>query len=930
MQLGDAHAVGGSSGSSHPPTSLPCELLRRSRRIVHNIAFFLSSTWTHLYRGGVRGCVASLRQRKRYCAPLQWLSITGPSRRFSASMDYIEQFRQGPETQSEWNLLLWRVTFPMIALVIFTLLAVLGKFGHGIYSFLVCPVWYFSQCVLVAHPFLLVFKYQEADDAIRKRIWHALAVISVGISGAEWFLSSPPDGTPSSSLLGSSSAFAVSIKARFLRHSWIVANTVFGVVVLVAIPRYFYLQKRSVARDSYDALSGHATALFMPLSPTLVPRSTPQHSPLSPRLEETHPQVQRRANATTTTPPSSSSGGSCAYSSVVVTSTPAATVASLVATQRQRTRTILILTACGAALVWIAMVSSYSSIKPVDVISKYWFTLYMCSPVVCALLIYVLRGQPLSTASSSSSSAASANVSMSFDFVAIYSVLLVHLPIFLGHLCFRLFTIIELADPAHPAHAEARGIEYATNEGSGSDVTFSASTSWMKLGISIVYLLVMQTYFHVMTQVVNAMAEPFAHPSLLYLGQLYYYLFWYVLVGSDTPIDALYWGMLLVNNVHIAFLNTGIYADVKQTSTTCLSAPMLTANVNLFRGSSMALCFRATTVSVLARTAAVCRSDDKATRRHRHSKDEVDEDDPEEALSGNARPTAFSLNGSEPDDSTSNEATTPVKRRHQVSSGADNGNTEASTTEEDSAQKTVRRNPGKTASVFSALFGFDGGSVRASTAGVTSATGASSTATIYFSQCTCGSRSDQGACTCSRQPSAPHSSTGNDSNNRSTTVPAVVKQSTTNEQLRPLYFLMKLAEQDNMADTTALILVPSLLTLLAVLDKPSHGLAIIIEQMHLWIRCIFMFAGRMGGAYLAREIFTYKLRARLRSHQSRRHVEDAAVVGQIEGVSTRMWIQRLMLQDFHRHFWYLTIVTIVVTFACFERMEVPARFALLT
>ena len=81
----------------------------------------------------------------------------------------------------------------------------------------------------------------------------------------------------------------------------------------------------------------------------------------------------------------------------------------------------------------------------------------------------------------------------------------------------------------------------------------------------MLYLLLMQSYFFVITNMVNSMSDIFAHLPLLYVGQLYYYVFWYVLVGSDTPIDALYWGMLFLNNVHIAFLNTDVYTDFKRT-----------------------------------------------------------------------------------------------------------------------------------------------------------------------------------------------------------------------------------------------------------------------------------------------------------------------------------------------------------------------------
>ncbi|KUF90929.1 Zinc-binding alcohol dehydrogenase domain-containing protein 2 [Phytophthora nicotianae] len=132
-----------------------------------------------------------------------------------------------------------------------------------------------------------------------------------------------------------------------------------------------------------------------------------------------------------------------------------------------------------------------------------------------------------------------------------------------------------------------------------------------------------------------------------------------------------------------------------------------------------------------------------------------------------------------------------------------------------------------------------------------------------------------------------------------------------------------------MADTTALILVPSLLTLLAVFEKPGSALAVLQDQTNLWLRCVCMFIGRLGGSFLAREIFTCKLRSRLRSSPEDLGDQPDPISGSIDGMSARLWIQQLMLQDFHAQFWYLTAVTVVVIFGCFARIDLPLRFALL-
>ncbi|KAG6965086.1 hypothetical protein JG687_00005615 [Phytophthora cactorum] len=560
-----------------------------------------------------------------------WSFLTAGPRRARrqshAALELLEKFRHGPETHSEWNLFLWRATFPLVSLVLLTLLCVAGQFGHAAYSLLVNPVWYLCNLALVITPFLLVFRFsglEAADGEPQTKIWYGVAAISFAISLVEWYMSLPAS-----------------------RYSWIVGNTLFGIVALGAVPLFFSMQPRT-ARSQYDDLVMEQEQEMMRVVPEEdedvddggTRRLTRQRS--AGRLREL--EMQR---------------------------------------QRQPTMTRL-LYGCGfcTLALWLIMFSSYSSARG-EPATRSWFLLYMLSPVLC-IVLFCSRV---------------AKVRFSFEHAVAYSTLVVHVPLFLGHLCVRLFALAEDPTASSPTSTE----------------------SWLKLAVSVLYLLLMQGYFFVITHTVNSMSEPFAHPSLLYIGQLYYYTFWYCLVGSDTPIDALYWGMLLLNNIHIAFLNTGVYTDFKRTS-----------------------------------------------------------------------------------------------------------------------------------SAWTA----------------------------------------------------------------------------TSDALRPLYFLMKLAEQDNMADTTALILVPSLLTLLAVFEKPGSALAVLQDQTNLWLRCVCMFIGRLGGSFLAREIFTCKLRSRLRSAPEDTTQPDP-ISGSIDGMPARLWIQRLMLQDFHAQFWYLTAVTVVVTFGCFARIDLPLRFALL-
>jgi hypothetical protein len=48
----------------------------------------------------------------------------------------------------------------------------------------------------------------------------------------------------------------------------------------------------------------------------------------------------------------------------------------------------------------------------------------------------------------------------------------------------------------------------------------------------------------------------------LYIGQLYYYMFWYLLIVEEKPTDWTFWAMLLLQNLNYILMNTGIYEDL--------------------------------------------------------------------------------------------------------------------------------------------------------------------------------------------------------------------------------------------------------------------------------------------------------------------------------------------------------------------------------
>ncbi|KAE8907321.1 hypothetical protein PF005_g2171 [Phytophthora fragariae] len=749
-------------------------------------------------------------------------------RQSHAALELLEKFRQGPETHSEWNLFLWRATFPLVSLVLLTLLCVVGQFGHAAYSLVVNPVWYLCNLTLVAAPFQLVFRFSALEDAAdgepQTRVYYALAAVSVAISLVEWYMSMPAS-----------------------RYSWIVGNTLFGIVALGAVPLFFSMQPRT-ARSQYDDLV----------------MEQEQDSRMHGVPEEDEGDEYRSTSRALSLGARQRSGGVRGEGGSESESTRQPQVES----QRQGQPATRLLYGCGFCVfvLWLIMFSSYSSARGGEGSTRSWFLLYLLSPVLCFVLFC----------------SRIARVRFSFEHAVAYSTLVVHVPLFLGHLCVRLFALAE--DPAASSS--------------------TSSESWLKLAISVLYLLLMQGYFFVITHMVNSMSEPFSHPSLLYVGQLYYYVFWYILVGSDTPIDALYWGMLMLNNIHIAFLNTGVYTDFKRSSSAFLAMP-LHANIT----SSVAFCLRSTTSAM---DVSRCLPNGRSLRRQGllglncgvagAAAMETDAD----LLEDGDHDCEF-------DNGYGSDGFTSIVTQNIDEKGPAIG-------ELPSWQETGSRNRERDRGV-----NISRRDAQASGLNISSPSRKTGTRKASSLRDKC-SRAQMNCRKCADRTS------GNGNVAPSIGTMASTSRTATSDALRPLYFLMKLAEQDNMADTTALILVPSLLTLLAVFEKPGSALAVVQDQTNLWLRCVCMFIGRLGGAFLAREIFTCKLRSRLRSSPEDlgETTHPDAITGSIDGMPARLWIQRLMLQDFHAQFWYLTAVTMVVTFGCFARIDLPLRFALLS
>jgi hypothetical protein len=344
-------------------------------------------------------------------------------------------------------------------------------------------------------------------------------------------------------------------------------------------------------------------------------------------------------------------------------------------------------------------------------------------------------------------------LSYNFYYIIFYSVVMNRMPDFLGHIPLHFFNILS-------ENAAEQMPEY---------------TLLVRLVVIIGFVIVMQAYLVLLTSVVSNMTEPHSSPEFLFLGQLYFYVFWYLLVASDFPVDALYWSMLVLSNVHFALSNTSSYGEV-----IAKLAPMRVIRCGSPRP---------------------------------HSQKSQSRTDP------------------------SLEADGPQMGKEKI------------------AKET--------------------------------------------------------------SPYKPKRATESDSYS--------------------LLFLIKLAEQDSLADITALVMVPSLIILMEFFDSPYELLH--RDKTNLWMRCLAMFACRMCSARISDGIFAWKVKMmqagansenkQLLWYQLPGHflfessLQDLNL--HINGVPLHLSLRK----HFQDNFWYFVGITVVVTFECFQKPDIPARFCFL-
>ena len=143
-------------------------------------------------------------------------------------------------------------------------------------------------------------------------------------------------------------------------------------------------------------------------------------------------------------------------------------------------------------------------------------------------------------------------------------------------------------------------------------------------------------------------------------------------------------------------------------------------------------------------------------------------------------------------------------------------------------------------------------------------------------------------------------------------LPAPVSKSRDVDDLLALVYRIKLADQDSLADVTALWAVPSLLTAFAQLAardaimvaheiqragnstnlpvtvRVEHYNGAALDLSNLWIRFLIMFIARLVSSRASRAVFAFKIRRERKSLLDR--VQDAQM---LTDAAQRAWIRRI-------------------------------------
>eukprot|EP00937_MAST-01D_sp_MAST-1D-sp2_P004017 g4017.t1 len=482
-----------------------------------------------------------------------------------------------------------------------------------------------------------------------------------------------------------------------------------------------------------------------------------------------------------------------------------------------------------------------------------------------------------------------------FSYLIFYVCVAVRIPDFLGSVLLHYFHDMERAVRARVATRYGRG-QYGGTPGyaQAQAAAEAAQREWarvLRFALVVVYILVMQLYLQLLMRVVSNMTQSYGYTAFIFIGQLYFYYLWYLMLGTDQPLDWLFWAMVLVSNLNYVFINTRAYCDDCGRVSRAARRGCYRAVVGCFAG--LGLC-------------------------------------PARALWTPPTPTNKGR---------------PLPGGGAQGSGGGDGSGGAGIGIDADRAPHPHIHPHPSLMLPSPRKGSASGGRgrgRGGDSPLSPLPGTPRRQTVAASPVPV--RRDAAAC--APPPAAEPLARGYSGRLRAASLvqpPDPSEESAeTAEERRNLIFLVKLAEQDNLADTVALVMVPSLLLTFSWLGVEQQTIR---SPHNLCLRYLVMCCFRAVSARLADAVFAVKIgaghhtRAARRGHSYQhpgvRSKWRRAVHAFLFTRSTRKLrlsdgrtLEDLMRHEFQEWWAYLVVVSVSVTYACFGRGDSPVRYAL--
>lgn len=184
----------------------------------------------------------------------------------------------------------------------------------------------------------------------------------------------------------------------------------------------------------------------------------------------------------------------------------------------------------GLFIVWIGYLAPEGG--------TYWAYVYLCMPFQVGVVLLD----------------AHKNLRFNFSYLIFYVCVAVRIPDFLSGLLLHYFH--NMAD-----YVSTKSPEYI---------------AVCKVALTTSFILVMNLFLQMLYRVVANMSAANSYTAFLFIGQLYFYYLWYLLLGTDGDLDAVYWAMLVISNVNYVMINTRAYCDDCLSKLSCVKGCLAT------------------------------------------------------------------------------------------------------------------------------------------------------------------------------------------------------------------------------------------------------------------------------------------------------------------------------------------------------------------